>query len=156
MNIIGLIESVRNKILNFVLEIETEAPDAGEAQINTQPMLQDKIHHIFNTYITGSVQNLSTGSSNFTQMSTINSKGSLSELHSILSENNVPKADIEELFKAIEKDKKNEPEKNGFGKKVTGWMTKMIQKASSGVWKLSISTATSVITKAISSFYGLE
>ena len=61
------LDAVRNRILNFVLEIESEAPDAGEAPINSNPVPQEKVHQIFNTYITGDVQNVAAGSSNFKQ-----------------------------------------------------------------------------------------
>lgn len=53
--------------MSFVLEIESEAPDAGEAPINSNPVPQEKVHQIFNTYITGNVQNVATGSSDFEQ-----------------------------------------------------------------------------------------
>jgi len=65
--IVSALDAVRNRILNFVLEIESEAPDAGEAPINSNPVPQEKVHQIFNTYITGNVQNVATGSSDFDQ-----------------------------------------------------------------------------------------
>jgi hypothetical protein len=65
--IIAVAETVRNRVLNFVLEIEAEAPESGEAPLKSSPIPQEKIHQIFNTYITGDVQNIATGSSNFRQ-----------------------------------------------------------------------------------------
>jgi len=73
--VIAALDSVRNRILSFVLEIEAEAPDAGEAAINSNPLPQEKVHQIFNTYITGSVQNVATGSTDFKQQ-TINNAAS--------------------------------------------------------------------------------
>jgi len=66
-SIVGALEAVRNRILNFVLEIEAEAPDAGEAAINSKPVPEEKVHQIFNTYISGNVANVATGSSDFKQ-----------------------------------------------------------------------------------------
>jgi hypothetical protein len=66
-SIVLAIDAIRNRILNFVLEIEAESPDAGEAKINSNPVPQEKVHQIFNTYITGNVQNVATGSTNFKQ-----------------------------------------------------------------------------------------
>lgn len=71
-SIIATLDAVRNKILSFVLEIEAEAPDAGEAAINSSPVAQEKVHQIFNTYISGHVQNVATGSSDFEQHATKN------------------------------------------------------------------------------------
>lgn len=65
--IVAVLDAVRNRILSFVLEIEAESPDAGEAPINSNPLPQDKINQIFNTYITGNVQNVATGSTNVNQ-----------------------------------------------------------------------------------------
>jgi hypothetical protein len=65
--IIGVLDTIRNKILSFALEIEGESPNAGEAPVNSNPVPQEKVHQIFNTYITGDVQNLATGSEDFQQ-----------------------------------------------------------------------------------------
>jgi len=98
--IIAAIDAVRNKILNFVLEIETENPDAGEAAIKANPVPQEKVQHIFNTYVTGSVQNLATGSSNFSQEAVNNPE------HNKL---------FEELLAAV----KNTPAENSLIQKVS-------------------------------------
>src|SRR5690606_11279867 len=53
--------------LNFVLEIESEDPSAGDAPINSQPVAEEKVQQIFHTYISGNVQNVATGSNNVSQ-----------------------------------------------------------------------------------------
>lgn len=68
----NIVDTVRTKILNFVLEIEAENPDAGDAKINSNPIEQGKITQIFNTTINGNVQNVATGSSDVNQNSQIN------------------------------------------------------------------------------------
>ena len=70
---VAALDSVRNRVLNFVLEIEAESPDAGEAPVNSNPVSQEKVHQIFNTYITGTVHNVATGSTNVKQKSVNNS-----------------------------------------------------------------------------------
>jgi len=50
-----------------VLEIEAQDPEAGEAAINSTPVAKEKLNQIFNTYISGSVQNVATGSHSFEQ-----------------------------------------------------------------------------------------
>jgi len=59
--VVAALDSIRTRILNFVLEIEAEDPTAGEAPLNSNPVAQERVHHIFNTYITGNVQNVATG-----------------------------------------------------------------------------------------------
>ncbi|MPN28025.1 hypothetical protein SDC9_175462 [bioreactor metagenome] len=72
-SVIGIIDTVKTKILNFVLEIEVINPEAGEAELNSNPIPQDKVSQIFNINISGNVGNLSSGNSNNNiQQSTIN------------------------------------------------------------------------------------
>jgi len=65
--LIGALDEIRNRILNFVIEIEAQNPNAGEAAINSAPVASDRVQQIFNTYISGSVQNVATGSYGFEQ-----------------------------------------------------------------------------------------
>lgn len=65
--VVAAIDSVRTRVLNFVLEIEAQNPSAGEAAPNSSPVPMEKVHQIFNTFITGNVQNLAPGSSNVEQ-----------------------------------------------------------------------------------------
>lgn len=65
--IVAALDTVRTRVLNFVLEIEAQNPAAGEAMSNEKPVPQETVQHIFNAYITGDVQNLSSGSTNVSQ-----------------------------------------------------------------------------------------
>lgn len=65
--LVAALDTVRTRVLNFALEIEAQNPAAGEAMANEKPVPQETVQHIFNTYITGDVQNLSSGSNNVTQ-----------------------------------------------------------------------------------------
>ena len=66
-SLIATLDAVRNKILSFVLEIESENPAAGEAPLKSNPLPQDKVTQIFNNYILGGVQNLATANRNVKQ-----------------------------------------------------------------------------------------
>jgi hypothetical protein len=65
--IVAALSEIRNRILSFVLEIEAEDPEAGEAALNSTPVSQEKVHQIFLTTINGNVQNIATGSNDFEQ-----------------------------------------------------------------------------------------
>ncbi|MEG0179830.1 MAG: hypothetical protein RR654_09790, partial [Oscillospiraceae bacterium] len=47
----GIVDIVKTKILNFVLEIEVINPEAGEAKLNSNPIPQEKVSQIFNINI---------------------------------------------------------------------------------------------------------
>lgn len=69
-NLIAILDEIRNRVLSFVLEIEAEDPEAGEAEINSNPVPQERIQQIFHTHIAGDVQNVSIGSHDFKQQAT--------------------------------------------------------------------------------------
>lgn len=68
--IVALIETVRNRLLDFVLEIEAENPEAGEALPNTQPVAADKVQQLVNNYF-GSVGNIAQQARGFTQTANV-------------------------------------------------------------------------------------
>ncbi len=71
-----VLDTVRTRVLDFVLEIEKEYPNAGEAALNSNPVPEEKVSQVFNTYITGTVQNLATGSNNVKQKAQLDSSSS--------------------------------------------------------------------------------
>lgn len=86
----GISDLIRTKILNFALEIEMLNKDAGDVEINSNPIPQDKISQIFNINISGNVQNLASGNHH----STINQSIS----------NNIPQDFLELLTKVQSSD----------------------------------------------------
>jgi hypothetical protein len=64
--VIGMVDTIKTKILNFVLEIEIINKDAGDVAINSNPISQEKLSQIFNINITGDVQNLASGNNQST------------------------------------------------------------------------------------------
>lgn len=73
-SIINVLDNIRNRVLTFVLEIEAQNPKAGEVEMNTNPIPEKKLTQIINTTIHGNVQNVATGSSDFTQNAQLNSE----------------------------------------------------------------------------------
>lgn len=96
--LIGILDMIRSRVLNFVLEIESEDPEAGDAPIHSHPVAEEKVQQIFHTYITGNVQNVATGSSHVNQHAVKNENTQLfNELLQALAgtkENDVAKEQI--------------------------------------------------------------
>ena len=74
--LVAILDTVRTRVLNFALEIEKEYPNAGEAAINSNPVPEEKVSQVFNTFVTGTVQNLATGSNNARQKAQLDSSSS--------------------------------------------------------------------------------
>ncbi|WP_417452500.1 hypothetical protein [Kiloniella sp.] len=64
---VSALDTIRNRILTFVLEIESEEPEAGEAAINSEPVPQETVTKIFINNIQGDVQNIASDSRDFSQ-----------------------------------------------------------------------------------------
>lgn len=154
--LVALVDTIKTRVLNFVLEIEEESPDAGEAPPHRPPLPQEKVSQVFNTYITGNVQNVATGSSHFTQDGEFHVvEGDFSTLAEYLRSYGVGDKDVEELKDAINTDKKVEGTTT-FGKRVQTWFAEMVGKAASGTWQVGTSSATTVLGKALAKYFGLE
>ncbi len=157
-SMVSLVNSVRNRVLNFVLEIESEAPDAGEAPLNKPPLPQDRVTQVYFTAIYGNVGNIAEGSTNITQSATLNVyKDDFSSLRKQLLELRVPDSEIEELESAMNKDDKNEVIKTkSLGAKVSSWLDNLLKKSAQGTIPIIQNVSAKLIYKAISLYYGLD
>ena len=145
-SLVALIETVRNRILEFVLRIEGAAPDAGEASTDAAPIPQEKVAQIFNTYVTGGVSNIATAGSSVTQFnSAVVGAGDLRSLVDYLKSVGLPQNSVDDLRRELESkdDKKVAAE---------GWLGKLAMNAATGVINSSIGLA----AKAIAGYLGLK
>jgi AbiTii len=105
--VVGIIETIRNRLLEFVLQIEAEAPGAGEAEPGQAPLPQEKVTQIFHTYISGGVAHIggkeSHGGANVVQAGSIqNSQVQQAGEHAAQTLSFAPgsqeRSDLEQLF----------------------------------------------------------
>lgn len=152
--IVGLLDTVRNKVLSFALELETEAPDAGERPADAEPLPERVVGHVFNNYILGGSNTIAAGSSHFTQNTIFSvQRGDLESLRVYLKGTGLTESDLRELEVAIRQDRTpQDPRKLGQG--TSGWIGKMVAKAASGAWDIATSSAADLLTKAILIYYG--
>ena len=154
--IASILDTVRTRVLSFVIEIETLAPDAGEALPNVRPIPDDKVTQVFQTHIHGNVTNLAQGS-NVTAYDTDITviQNDLETLKEYLSSLGIHQADVEELDQAIKEDS-GFPTESGFGSKVREWLAGMVSKSGTAAWNMATSVATPLLVKALSRYYGLD
>ncbi len=150
--IVGVVDAIRNRVLKFVLEIEVQFPNAGEAEAGTARIAQERVSQVFNTTIMGGT-NIAVGSKGVTQIGQIQA-GDLQGLKVYLATFGVEQQDLDELAIALKED---EPPKEGqgFGKRVSRWMGGMITKAASGTWRVGMAAAGELLATAIKWYYGL-
>lgn len=102
--LVGIIDTIKTKILNFVLEIEMINEDAGDVEINSNPIPQDKVSQVFNIHIAGDVQNLASGNHQSTINQNISNKipQDFLELLTKIKSSNLDDQIVTELEKRIE------------------------------------------------------
>ena len=147
----GILDAVRNRILNFTLELESEAPNAGDPLEGLRVNKPERVQQIFNTEIRGNVGNVSQGGSGFEQVAHL-TQGDADALREALKAMGLDKADADELVVAAETEK---PQANGtFGRRVSALIGKAFAKASEGLLKIPASVAGSLLAEALKKYYG--
>ena len=149
--VVGILDAIRNRILNFVLEIESENPNAGEGIMTDPPIPPQKVEQIFHTHIAGNVSNMAVGSHSFSQ--TVIQQNDFEGLAKFIESIGGIKDDCQQLEKAIEADGK--PTGKGFGKKVAGWLGDMTKKAAQGMLKVGVDIFGKVISEKLNQYYGI-
>lgn len=155
-SVAALLDTVRNRVLSFVLEIEAEAPDAGEAPPDARPIPEERVTQVFQTNVMGNVASLITGSQIITHSTEITvTQNDLDSLKQYLASVGIGEPDLKELDQAIQEDAQSGV-KGGLGSKVRVWMGKMISKAESSVWNVATSAAANILIKALETYYGFK
>lgn len=150
----GVLDTVRNRLLSFVLEVEGLDPEAGEGIASETNLSPEAVTQVFSNYILGDYNIVGTGSNvtqNIRQYAV--TTGDLASLASALKGWGVDDKDIQLLGEAIQSDGER-TRQDGFGPKVREWMGTMVQKAISGAWKIALEIAALALSRAISSYYG--
>jgi hypothetical protein len=157
--VVGILSTVRNRILGFALELEASYPDAGEANPSKTP-LSEEINRVFQQNITqnfhGPVANIASGHA-IEQTGTVNiQQGDFRTLAMFLQEKGVSDEDIRDLKSALKADPRPEPNSKTLGKKVAAWVGKMIAKSAEGAWKAGTDAASKLLVDAIKNHYGMH
>lgn len=150
---VNVLNAVRNRVLDFVLAVWKEEPNAGEIGSTSQTLGPQDITQIFNTVVYRGGANV-IGSS---QNSTITVNVTTNDHDSLLSElrnHGISEEDLNSLRDAISA----EPEKptNGqLGPRVANWVAAMVGKAATGTWNIGIGAAGQLLGSAIGQYYGI-
>lgn len=152
-SILEIISNVRNKLLDFILEIDGKFGDITE--ITDLRMKKEEVSSIVNnTIIHGDGNVLNTGEKahikNLPKIKKIPKEQLTEELKKV----GVEDEDIIELTEIID----TEPpdmQNQKFGISVNKWIGKMINKAVDGSWNVGIGTAGSILAEVIQRYYGM-
>ena len=150
----GILDAVRNTVLNWALKLEEEGI-LGEgmsfSKEEKEKALTSTSIHIENFQgILGNAEN-----STITQnLNMTVQKCDFNSLSDFLSKNGISTKDIKELRGALDSDPI--PKSQTLGENVGAWLGKMVSKAASGVWKIGVDVATNLLANAIWAYYGVR
>jgi hypothetical protein len=146
-SVAGILDQVRSRALEFVLEIEAENPEAGEATAaGGPPIPAARTDYIFNTTIYGG--NVAVGPSAAVNVAA----GDLHSLLDYLKSVGVDAADREALAGAIAADA-DEAEKPGS--RVRDWLGRMAFKIAAAGERVGEAAAGGSIAFAVARFFGI-
>ena len=151
--LLAILTQVRNEILKWSIELE-EKGILGRGLKFTDKEKQSAMS--INNYNIGNFQGIAGNVID----STVNQNNQMNvyakdfdSLARVLADNKVAFSDVQELKHAIEVD--DQPtEPNRLGTNVSEWIGKMVGKAATGSWEISVATAGTLLAEAISKFYG--
>ena len=148
----GILDQVRNRLLDFLLELQEIDPEVLESEDAIRSVPGDKVQNLFQTIIQGGQNIVATGTE-FTQKATQNvASGDMQSLIDHLRSIGLNNDSLAELETAIEQD--GDRQKKKLGENVKSWIGKMIVKAMDGTWKVAAAKAPDLLKAALSQFYG--
>ncbi|WP_457811352.1 AbiTii domain-containing protein [Sinorhizobium meliloti] len=154
-SVLGVVDAVRNRVLEFALALSKKYPSAGEVGGVTmkEPALEKTVNQIFNTTINGNAGVI--GNADNATVNIRVGQGNFDDLRQQLIQHGIGEEDIWELEAAIASEPQIGTGKK-YGPKVAQWVGKMLGKAASGVWGVGLQTGGVVLEKALLKYYGLE
>jgi hypothetical protein len=152
--ILGIIEALRNRVLEFVLALQKKYPSADEVEGLTveQQGVQQVVSQFFTTTVNGGNANV-VGTANSSTVTIAVNKGSIQELRHSLINNGVGEEDVKDLEAAIAEEPEIGAHKQ-LGPLVKAWLGKMAGKAATGAWNVGIAAGTALAEHAILGYYG--
>lgn len=142
----AVLDAVRNRLLNFLLDLKEQHPEVEAAGVNLQSIPEEDVRVNVVNNIYGGHNVLASGGTVHQQVQQGVEPGDLASLLSALREASLPEELISELSVAIKED---EPvRKGGIGPRVSRWLAKVGE-------KVVTNTAAAFATQALIQYYGL-
>ena len=146
----GVLDSVKTKLLAFVLELERSnvTPEAV-SNGDVEPGL---VRAAVSINIYGNNNVVASGQDIHQELKGIQ-KGDLDSLVGYLRFHNVCDEDLRELKDVVSVEPG--PTNGGFGPKVSAFIGKLVEKAAGGTWKIGLEKASAVLGESFKTFYGI-
>lgn len=150
-----VVNEVRTRLLDFVLELSEELPDSLTPREIKEKATGIDVSTMFKNSVFGHNTTIIVGDNNVQNARNRVTERDFQSLAQYLKDSGVPAEDVDKLGAAIEADK-DAPElaERKFGQNVSKWFASMMEKAASAAWDMNVGVASSLIATALNSFYG--
>jgi hypothetical protein len=151
-----VVTEVRSRLLEFALRISDQLPPDLKGTNMKDASQGAGVSETFRNAIFGDNTTIVVGSGSIHGVNNSIIHNDFESLASALRSQSVSDADVEELRTAVESDSSDPDvlEKRGFGTSVRAWMGRMIAKAGTSGWQVTIGAAGNILASAVSKFYG--
>jgi hypothetical protein len=157
--IISILSNVRERLLNFVMEIAKEfSYDISIDSFNKQQEKNNQIIiHQMNTTINnkGDGNVINTGDNATVHANISISKGDIQSLKDQLLKYGIEEADAQELTEIVQSEQPSVGN-NTLGEKSNNWILKIIGKSLSGVGKIAVGISSNILATLIKQYYGMN
>ena len=142
-----ILEQVRNRLFDFLLNLQNSSSGSEE---NNGP---EAVGRMVNYHIYGDHNVIAPAEIVKHQQVIQVDKGDVASLLSYHRQSGVESDDLQELEDAVSSEPELLPDSK-YGPKVGAWLGNMLAKASTGVGKVGLETATKVLPEVLKNFYG--
>ena len=151
--LVGLLDQIRTRALNFALEIEQLNPAAGEAPAGEVPIAPQVTSQVFHAVVLGGAVNLAQGGQDFEQHQLNVAKGDFASLWAALRSLGVEEAELDQLQVDVTHD---EPDTSGSpGPKVSGWLARVTGRITAAGENITSQATAGLIAAALAKYLGL-
>lgn len=145
--VVGIVDSVRNRLLSFSLELEQVAPEAGETGSRDAAPKPSQVTQIFNSTIYGGQAVIAGHSVDRTALST-SLPAEWPALRERLVQLGLPDAELAELADALARD-------GGVGPETQNWLGRLAGKVAVGTLKLGGGVTVEVVALEVAKALGV-
>lgn len=150
-----LLDAVRTRLLNFALEIEAEAPDAGEADAGAPAVPAERVAAAFEIHITGDHNVVATAGRDVHQHVVLDDDPRWLSLRSALAQEvGLSESELMELQQALEADAQRQLPPGSLGPATTKWYQRITEKIASGGVEVANKAGVAAVTQLLLKFVG--
>lgn len=149
--VIAIVHTIRNRILNFVLEVESKDPEADKSKEQGRKISDEEISEIFNEYLFGTVGSMAPDQGVTMKVRESIHSGDFDSVAAFLDSLGFSESEIDDLREAVATD--NPPIGDKFEEETAAWIGAAVSRIARGETKLTLPVASKVLSDAIQIYY---